>query len=202
MVDKNTIVEVIAYIKSCFPYFGNGVSPEILVNTWTALLNSYSDREVKEGVFRALQSCKTPPAPANIIEKITEARRASEKSEEELWGTYHESLIRGNRLYHDFPLSFVEENGLSQGENARIAFSDLFRSLPWQIQAYLATESEFKEKARNLDREEIAFERNRFFKALSTLEKRKEFQEQPLPDSAEQEAMQTMAVLQSLSVTS
>lgn len=199
MADRVKITEMIGAIKACFPYFGGGVNPEVLVSTWDMLLKDYSNEEITRATFRALQSSDRAPSPATIIEKITETRKASEQSEEELWGIYHEALIRGNRLYHDFPLSFVESNGLTQGQNARIAFSELFRSLPWQVQSYLAAESEFKEKAKNLDREEISFERNRFSKALPMIESRKDLQRLLATEGTVQETLQTRAILQSIS---
>lgn len=174
MADKGKIIETIGAIKACFPYFGGGVNPEVLVNTWCALLKDFSNDEIERAVFLTLQSSSRPPAPADIIEKIREEILAAEESPEELWSIYHKALVNGNRLYHDFPLTFVESNGKTQGQNAREAFTYLWESLPDKIRAYLATEGEFKMRVSNLDREDVSFEHNRFLKALPGVEKMKD----------------------------
>ena len=175
MASRNKIIEMIGAIKAVYPYYSKDGDAKVLVQTWEALLKPYEDSDIVQGFYNALQVCKMPPTPADVIEKIKEVRRASEPSGEELWATYRQALEKTLRLMGEFGYTFVEEDGLTQGDKARNKVEELWRGLPWQIKAYLSSKSEMMAMARRLDREEITFEQNRFLKALPTLEKRNEY---------------------------
>ena len=70
MASKNKIIEMIASIKTIYPYYAKDTDVEMLVQTWTVLLKDYSDQEIQAAFYKALQTCKMPPTPADIIEKI------------------------------------------------------------------------------------------------------------------------------------
>lgn len=195
MASRNKIIEMIGAIKAVYPYYSKDGDAKVLVKTWEALLNAYDDSEVEHGFYKSLQVCKMPPTPADVIEHIKEVRRASEPSGEELWGVYRKALEKTLRFMGEFGYTFVEEDGLTQGDKARAKVEELWRELPWQIKAYLSSKSEMMAMAKRLDREEIAFEQNRFLKALPTLEKRNEYLGGRLALDAGEELRMTREVL-------
>ena len=60
-------------MNNCKYYYnetGKDVDLELLINTWHTLLHSYTDEEVKVGMFLSLRVCKYAPTPADVIEQI------------------------------------------------------------------------------------------------------------------------------------
>lgn len=174
MASKKKIIECIGAIKTIYSYFAKEADVDLLVRTWSALLAAYSDEVVEKAVFTALQRCKVPPTPADVIEIIAEAQKALEPSDEELWSTYHDALRSVLRLTGMFAYTYIDETGLSQGEQARRKVTEIWNGLPEKIRLYLATEGELIRRARELNSTEISFEKTRFFKTLPTIEKRME----------------------------
>lgn len=174
MATQKKIIEMIASVKVVYPYYAKETDVKLLVQTWSLLLADYSDEVVERAFFAALKRCKVPPTPADIIEIITEARKALEPSTEELWSTYHDALIAVRRLVPCFGYTFIDETGISQGEQARQKVREIWNGLPDKIKTYLATESELIRRARESVNAEISFEKTRFFKTMPTVEKRME----------------------------
>lgn len=174
MASTNTITEIIAAIKTIYPYYAKDADVKTLVKTWGALLHGYDDNEVMTALYMCLQTCKMPPTPADLIEKLGDMQTALELSDEELWNTLTAALPKARRHIYAFGFTYREPNGRTQGQNARIAFSELWESLPDKIKAYLGGEGELIRLAQSADDEELKFERNRFLKTMPTIRKRHE----------------------------
>lgn len=174
MATQKKIIEMIASVKVVYPYYAKETDVKLLVQTWGALLADYSDEVVEKAFFTAMQRCTVPPTPADIIKIIAEAQKALEPSDEELWSTYHDALRSVLRLTGMFAYTYIDETGLSQGEQARRRVTEIWNGLPEKIRLYLATEGELIRRARELNSTEISFEKTRFFKTLPTIEKRME----------------------------
>lgn len=174
MASQKKIVECIMAIKTIYSYYARETDVKLLVQTWGALLADYSDEVVEKAFFTAMQRCTVPPTPADIIKIIAEAQKALEPSDEELWSTYHDALRSVLRLTGMFAYTYVDETGLSQGEQARRRVTEVWNGLPEKIRLYIATEGELIRRARELNSTEISFEKTRFFKTLPTIEKRME----------------------------
>lgn len=121
-----------------------------------------------------MKRCKVPPTPADIIEIIAEAQKSLEPSDEELWSLYHDALRQVLRLTGMFGYTYIDETGLSQGEQARRRVTAIWNGLPEKIKTYLATEGELIRRARELNFTEISFEKTRFFKTMPIVAKRLE----------------------------
>lgn len=174
MASQKKIIECIGAIRTLYSYYAKDSDPKLLVQTWGLLLADYSDEVVERAFFTALKRCKVPPTPADIIEIINEAQKALEPSDEELWSVYQDALRNVLRLTSYFGYTYIDETGVSQGDQARKKVSAIWNGLPDKIKTYLATEGELIRRARELNYTEISFEKTRFFKTMPIVRKRQE----------------------------
>ena len=174
MVSKEKIVEIIASIKTIYPYYAKDGNMKLTASVWERVLQNYNDEEVGAAFYACLQSCKVPPTPADIIERINGARKALEPSNEQLWVVYHDALIRTLDLMAQFSYSFVEDDGISQGQKARNKVDKLFEGLPEKIKEYLGDKGEMMRIARSINTQDASFEKSRFMKAMPIIESKQE----------------------------
>lgn len=180
MASINKITEVIAAIKTIYPYYAKETDVQMLVKTWDVLLKDYPDDEVTTALYMCLKTCKMPPTPADLIERLASVRSSLEPSDEELWNDFIKALKKANGLVYMFRFNYVEPNGRTQGENARSKFERLYESLPERIKMYLGGSGEFLLLARSYDEEELKFEKTRFLKTMPSIKKRHEYQQMNL----------------------
>lgn len=179
MASKKTIIKAIAAIKTVYNYFGKDVELSLLVDTWTALLAEYSDEEVDRGLYKALKICKYAPVPADIIEQIENMREIKKPSEFELWAQYQKALKEVLYLSYRLDYNYIDETGISQGEQARRRLKEIFDNLPQELQIYLGSVSEMVQTSKALNHSEgLSYERNRFSKTLPVLQKRAQMQKE------------------------
>ena len=176
MASKNKIIEVIGATKTIYPYYAKEISVELLVNMWQALFNEYADNELEIAFMVCLKTCKAPPTPAEIIEQIEVSRRVNVPTTEELWNGFTEILKEARRYVYNFDFTLTESNGKTQGQNARERFKVLWNGMPEDIKEFVGGEGEMIRIAR-ADDDELKFERNRFFKTIPTIRKKKEIAE-------------------------
>lgn len=174
MASKKTIIKAIGAIKTIYSYFGKDTDLEHLVDTWSALLQNYTDEEVDRGVFMALRVCKYAPVPADIIEQIESFRNIKKPSETELWALYQKALKE--TLYYSYRLdyNYIDDSGISQGEQARRKIAQIWEELPQELQIYLGDKTELISNAKLLNYSEVSYERTRFSKTFPILQKRVE----------------------------
>lgn len=171
MASQNKIIEMIAAIKTIYSYYAKDTDVQMLVKTWGVLLKNYSDEAVEVAFYKCLQTCKMPPTPADVIEKLDEMMKADEPTHEELWNTFTKTLRKTSSLVYRFDFTFVEANGKTQGQNARAEFNALWNALPEALKQYCGGSGELIRLSRATE-EELKFERSRFFKTIPTIEKR------------------------------
>ena len=161
MASRNTIIKAIGAIKTVYSYFGKETDVELLVNTWCALLEEYTDAEVDKGLFMALKRCKYAPVPADIIEQIESLKQIEKPSEVELWVQLQKALKKV--LYYSYRLeyNYIDDSGISQGEQARQAITNVWESMPEALRIYIGDKSELITAARALNYTEgSSYERN------------------------------------------
>lgn len=173
MASQNKIIEMIAAIKTIYSYYAKDTDVQMLVKTWAVLLKNYTDEAVEVAFYKCLQTCKMPPTPADVIEKLDEMMKADAPTHEELWNTLIKTLRKASSLVYRFDFNFVEANGKTQGQNARAEFNALWDALPDDLKRYFGGAGELIRLSRASD-EELKFERTRFFKTMPTIQKRKE----------------------------
>lgn len=174
MANRKTIIKNIGAIKTIYNYFGKDVDIELLVDTWTALLEMYTDEEVNKGVFLAMRVCKFAPTPADVIEQIENCRQIEKPCEAELWAAYRKALAEVGYYIYRLNYNYIDSSGISQGEQARLAISRIWDELPQELKIYLTDKQELMRVAREVNTSDITWERNRFSKTLPILQKRVE----------------------------
>lgn len=179
MATINKITEIIAAIKTIYPYYAKESDVPTLVKTWEALLREYPDNAVDVALYKCLQTCKTPPTPADLIEKLDAMHKALEPTDEELWTGFVQSIIEAERQIYRFDYNFVESNGLTQGQNARNKVEEIWQAVPEKVKQYIGSKGEFIRMAQRYrySDDELKFEKNRFLKTMPTIQKRNEYKQ-------------------------
>ncbi len=179
MATQKKIVEMITLIKNLFPFYAKDSHVEMLVKTWSILLNDYPDKTVEVAFMNCLKSAKMPPAPADVIEHIKAIQETAEESTEELWAIYIKALKKADdlsqRFHYDFVPDYPKGNTKTQGQMARDNFQKLWDDLPDRLKAYLESKSILMQNAKTFRDKDLIFERTRFDKIMPTLKKREEF---------------------------
>lgn len=177
MASINKITEIIAAIKTIYPYYAKESDVPTLVKTWEVLLRDFPDNEVDIALYKCLQTCKTPPTPADVIEKLEAINKALEPTDEELWNEFVRSIIEAERQIYRFDYTFIESNGLTQGENARNKVEIIWQSVPEKVKQYIGSKGEFIRMAQRYrySDDELKYEKNRFLKTMPTIHKRNEY---------------------------
>lgn len=175
MATQNKITEIIAGIKTIYPYYAKEADVAVLVKTWGVLLKDYPDKAVDAAFYKCLQTCKVPPTPADLIEKLNAMREATEPTDEELWAKLTKALREAERLVYYFRFNAVQSNGLTQGENARREVNSVWEALPERVKQYIGGKGEFLRMAQNSDPEELKYEKTRFLKTMPIIKKRTEY---------------------------
>lgn len=172
MATINKITDLIAAIKTIYPYYAKETDVETLVNTWNLLLKDYNDKAVDFALLKCLQTCKMPPTPADIIEQLNEMEQANGVSVEELWARFVKALRQTEKQMYYFNHTFIEESGLTQGQIAKNKVEEIWAQLPEELKNYVGSKGELMRIARDYSDEDLKFERNRFFKTIPTIKKR------------------------------
>ena len=172
MASKKVIIELLGSIKTIYSYYAKDADLELLINTWEMLLHSYTDEEVKIGMFLSLRVCKYPPTPADVIEQIENQKKIEKPSEQELWALYRQALRETNYYAYRLNYNYIDSTGLSQGEQARAAIEGIWEGLPQELKIYLGDKAELIRNARELNEADISYEKNRFSKTFPILQKR------------------------------
>lgn len=173
MASINKITEMMAAMKTIYPYFQKDTDVKTLVKTWSVLLNSYTDSAVEVAFYKCLQICKVPPTPADVIEQLNKMIKSDAPSVEEMWNDFIKALDEARKYVYRFNFTATEDNGLTQGQNARKEFKKLWDSLSDDIKQFVGGEGEMIRMAQ-ADDDELKYEHNRFLKTISTIQSRKE----------------------------
>lgn len=177
MATQNKITEMIAAIKTIYPYYAKDADVAVLVKTWNVLLKNYPDNVVETAFYKSLQTCKVPPTPADVIENIKALQSALEPTDEELWGEFTKALKEAERQVYYFQFNAIQANGKTQGDNARAMVKKLWEDLPERVKRYIGGQGEFIRMARATDPEALKFEKTRFLKNMPIIKSREEYSE-------------------------
>ena len=176
MASAEKIGKLIAVIKTIYPYYSKDADSETLAKTWMLLLRDVSDEVVTVALTKCLQICKVPPTPADILEQVREIALINEPTSEEMWVTLTKAVRKSREHIYNFNHTFIEDNGKTQGENAREKFQKVWDELPDKLKKYLGGSSELRRLA-GFDDEEMMFEKKNFLKTIPMISKRQEYEE-------------------------
>lgn len=176
MASAKKIGEIIASIKAIYPYYAKETDVDVLAKTWMLLLKDIPDNVVRVAIIKCLQICKTPPTPADVLEQVREISTANAPTDEEMWVALTKAVRKSQEHIYNFGHTFIEDNGKTQGENARDKFQRLWDELPKELKDYLGGKGELMRLAKYND-EEMMFEKKNFLKMMPTITKRQEYSE-------------------------
>ena len=171
MASQKKIVEMITAIKTIYSYYAKDCDIELLVQTWGVLLRDYKDDIVDIAFYNAMQSCKVPPTPADIIERVKEMQKASDPTPESLWNELRAAIKETQKQMYYFRFNYIDNSGISQGDRARKKVDDVWNALNEKLKSYLSSKEEMIAIARN-DEDDLKYEKSRFLKTLPIIEKR------------------------------
>ena len=177
MASQKKIVEMITAIKTIYSYYAKDCDIELLVQTWGVLLRDYKDDVVDIAFYNAMQSCKVPPTPADIIERVKEMQKASDPTPESLWNELRAAIKETQKQMYYFRFNYIDNSGISQGDRARKKVDDVWNALNEKLKSYLSSKEEMIAIARN-DEDNLKYEKSRFLKTLPIIEKRIEDKKQ------------------------
>ena len=177
MASQKKIVEMITAIKTIYSYYAEDCDVELLVQTWGVLLWDYKDDIVDIAFYNAMQSCKVPPTPADIIERVKEMQKASDPTPESLWNELRAAIKETQKQMYYFRFNYIDNSGISQGDRARKKVDDVWNALNEKLKSYLSSKEEVIAIARN-DEDDLKYEKSRFLKTLPIIEKRIEDKKQ------------------------
>ena len=162
MATTKKVVEMITGIKAIYPYYAKDSDVKLLVNMWNATLEEFPDDVVTVAYKKALQTCKMPPTPADIIENIKQMVRANEPTDEELWSVLTKALREtSTQLYYiNYPIGNTDH---------RQKITDLWNGLPEKLKQYIGSEGELKRMS-YLDDTDLKFEKKNFLKTMPTIQ--------------------------------
>ncbi len=171
MATINKITEIIATIKTIYSYYAKDTDPKTLVKLWNTLLRDFPDEVVDIAFYKALQTCKMPPTPAEVIENIKALQNSCEPTDEELWAEYTKALRNAERQLHY--IKYPQYPNTPQQERAKM--TEIWNSLSDRLKEYIGSEGEMVRMARDYDADDLKFEKNRFLKNMPIIKERQEF---------------------------
>jgi uncharacterized protein YhaN len=172
-----TLEDVVKYVTMIRINFENAYKAqsdeerEMLYMSWFAILKDYPKEVCDKAVINAIKNAEFAPRIGSIVKEIERMREAYEKSETELWAELSNVLREVNACRSRFNATFIEENGRSQGDNARIRLKEIFDELSPELKEYCRNADGLLEIAK-IETADLQFEKARFLKMIPTLKER------------------------------
>lgn len=183
-VTKKYVAGLVGIIKNEYPReFKEMQKSELLmkVEMWYKSLARYPKEVVDAAFQRVIETSTFPPSVAHIMNAVKDIQTALEPTDAERWEQLRQIGRKASNCSARFYYSYVEANGLTQGENAKREFAALWGATPQILKDYLGSENGLLAFAR-LSPDDLAFEKGRFFKTLPTLKERQEIQQTISPN--------------------
>ena len=93
------------------------------------------------------------------------------KTNTELWAEYVKALREVSRLQDNFEYTFIEDNGKTQGQNAKDKARQVYNNLPQELKIYVGSFGELLRKSRDIDDTSLKYAENNFMKIMPELRK-------------------------------
>jgi hypothetical protein len=152
------IAQSLMAIKQIYPNFAKDDEEiEIKAKIWEKLLINYTDEQVSNALYICMQEMKYPPVPADLIERL-------KPNKAELWAELDKTLIQVYNLMDKFSYTAKEDDGISQGEHAKIKVQELWDNLCPELKAYIGSKGMMMSMAL-YDDKALQFERSAFMRA-------------------------------------
>lgn len=144
---------------------------EMLLASWYAILKEYPKEVCDAAVINAIKNAEYAPRIGSIVKEIERMQVAYEKTEGELWSELTSAIRIAADCAYKFRFNFIEENGRTQGENARLRLKEVFNGLSPELKEYCRNEHGLIELSQ-FTYEQMSFEKGRFNKVVPQLKER------------------------------
>lgn len=144
---------------------------QMLIETWYDIFNGYPQEVFDKALHKAMETSEFAPKPATVMKAINDMRGAYEKDDSELWAELQGVLREVSRCVYRFGHTYVEDDGVSQGDKARQRVAEIFDSLDPALKDYCRDQRGLVELARYTD-EQTSYERGRFMRLMPTVRER------------------------------
>lgn len=183
-ITKQYVAGLIALLKSEYPREFRDMTEKQFaakIEMWHNSLAIYPKEVVEVAFKRAIETSTYPPTLASIMGNVKQIHTALEPTDAEMWEKLLTASRKATGCVRSFNYTFVEKNGLTQGQNARNEFKAIWQEMPQLLKDYCGNENGLIALTR-LTHEELAFEKGRFLKMLPTLKTRAEVRKAVHPD--------------------
>ena len=174
MIKKGDIVKMLTLIRMTYPnaYPTRSDEEEImLVELWYSMFKGYPREIILAAFERAMKKSEFAPKPATIIAEVEKMQGAYEKDDAALWAELQGVLREVSRCVYMFNHTYVEDDGISQGDKARRRVTEIFAALDPALQDYCRDQRGLVELAKYTD-EQTSYEHGRFMKIMPTVRER------------------------------
>lgn len=165
--------DVLNYIARFVVTYGENLKTieeqKLRMETYFDILKVYPKELCDRAVLNAMKNSEFIPKPATIVREIEKMQVAYEKSDTELWAELTDVLYEVSGCAYKFRFNFVESNGKTQGENARIRVEEIFNGLSPELKEYCRNSGGLVELANN---DGLQYEKGRFMRIIPQIKER------------------------------
>ena len=172
-----TMDDVLQYLTMIRINFENAYKTQtqeekkLLLKSWYAILKDYPKEICDKAVINAIKNAEFAPRIGTIIKEIEKMQVAYEKSDMELWAELTGVMRSVCDCVYRFRFNFIEANGKTQGENAKIRLREIYNNLSPELKEYCRNENGLIELA-DLTDQQLNFEKGRFLKTIPQIRER------------------------------
>ena len=174
MIKKIDVVKIISLIRMTYPNAyptRTDEEEQMLIELWYSMFKEYPREVIFAGFEKAMKKSEFAPKPATIINEIEKMQGAYEKDDATLWAELQGVLREVSRCVYMFNHTYVEDDGVSQGDKARRRVAEIFDGLDPALKDYCRDQRGLVELARYTD-EQTSYERGRFMRVMPTVRER------------------------------
>lgn len=147
------------------------IERQILIKSWYEILKEYPKEVCDKAVIAAIRTAEFAPKIGTIVKEIEKMQEAMQKTGTELWSELTAVLRQLANNAYKYRFNYIEENGRTQGENAREANKKIFASLSPELKAYYNDLAGLI-RLTQLTNDDLNFEKARFLRDLPQLRER------------------------------
>ena len=171
-MNKQDIIKMLTVIESL--YGGKSTSElkqhiQLQANIWLEILGGYDKDLAMKAFYDVCKTEKYRITPAHIVEQIEKIENAFRKSEQEIWVEFKRALAKVDGLAYRLKFNAVEDNGKTQGENAREEIQKIYDNLPPELKRYCGSVNGLIGLSQIGDSDLELYEKGRFMKSIERI---------------------------------
>ncbi len=171
-MNKQDIIKMLTVIESL--YGGKSTSElkqhiQLQANIWLEILGGYDKELAMKAFYDVCKTEKYRITPAHIVEQIEKIENAFGKSEQEIWAEFKRAIAKVDGLAYRLKFNAVEDNGKTQGENAREEIQKIYDNLPPELKRYCGSVNGLIGLSQIGDSDLELYEKGRFMKSIERI---------------------------------